>query len=316
MISSKLLQELSEVTEEEKKLLRGADTIDHSIYMEKHCGTVSSRKLLCAGKLITVRPHTRFVHFPKHSHDYIEVVYVCRGELTHIIDGEKVKLKAGELLFLGKNASHEILPASKDDVAVNFIVLPEFFDSPLAMLSEETSPLKSFLVDNLKNGGESPCYMHFEISGVLTVQNLIENLIITLTTDAPLKRKISSYTMGLLFLQLMNSTEHLSYKSEHERAIIETFRYIDENYRDGSLSELCESLHYDFYHLSREIKRRTGKTYTEIVQERRLSQAAYLLKNTDFAVSDIATQVGYDNTSYFYRLFKAHFGVLPKEYRQ
>ncbi|UKI38518.1 MAG: hypothetical protein L6V93_04080 [Clostridiales bacterium] len=51
---------------------------------------------------------------------------MCKGETTHIVNGRKIVLREGELLFLGQNASQEILPASEDDIAVNFIILPDF----------------------------------------------------------------------------------------------------------------------------------------------------------------------------------------------
>lgn len=44
-----------------------------------------------------------------------------------MIDGTDVILKKGELLFLNQSAVQEIYPASEKDIAVNFIVLPEFF---------------------------------------------------------------------------------------------------------------------------------------------------------------------------------------------
>ena len=73
-----------------------------------------------------MRPHTRFVNFPKHKHNYVEVIYMCQGTTTHILNGSKVILEAGDLLFLNQNAEQEILPAGEQDIAVNFIVLPEF----------------------------------------------------------------------------------------------------------------------------------------------------------------------------------------------
>ena len=72
---------------------------------------------------------------------------------------------------------------------------------------------------------------------------------------------------------------------------------------------------YDVYWLSREIKKRTGKTYKELLQAKRMNQAAYLLSNSRLAVADIIESVGYDNSSYFYRKFKERYGVSPKEYR-
>lgn len=54
---------------------------------------------------------------------------MCQGTTTHILNGSKVILEAGDLLFLNQNAEQEILPAGEQDIAVNFIVLPEFFDT-------------------------------------------------------------------------------------------------------------------------------------------------------------------------------------------
>jgi AraC-like DNA-binding protein len=63
------------------------------------------------------------------------------------------------------------------------------------------------------------------------------------------------------------------------------------------------------------IRRRTGRTFTELVQERRLNQAAWMLANTRQRVSDIALSVGYENISYFHRIFARRFGCSPKDYR-
>ena len=54
-----------------------------------------------------------------------------------------------------------------------------------------------------------------------------------------------------------------------EAAIVKILRYIEENYRSASLTEIADSLHYDLYWLSREIKHRTGKTFMELLQEKR-----------------------------------------------
>ena len=71
-----LLQKLSAVTEEEKRILAGETQIDRSIYMDGSRDVISGDKLLPSGRIITVRPHTRFVAFPEHSHDYVEMVYM------------------------------------------------------------------------------------------------------------------------------------------------------------------------------------------------------------------------------------------------
>ena len=85
---------------------------------------------------------------------------------------------------------------------------------------------------------------------------------------------------------------------------------------DGELTELSSMLGYDIYWLSRMVKRLTGRTYKELLQIKRLNQAAFLLLNTRLAVADVALAVGYDNTSYFYRIFKERYQMSPKEYRK
>ncbi len=315
MINEEILKRLSPITDEERAILNGEE-IDKSLYTDGHTDVITGKKLLEEGKLIAVRPHTRFVHFPKHSHDFIEVIYMCKGKTTHIVNGRKIILGQGELLFLGQNASQEILPASKDDIAVNFIILPEFFDPSPEMLGNEDTLLRRFIIEHLKSDGKKSGFLHFEVSDVLPVQNLVENLIWTLLNKTLNKRKINRQTMALLFLNLLNVTDRIVCRDENDSDIIKVLSYIEENYRCGSLAELSKLLHYDFYWFSKEIKRKTGKTYTEIVQAKRLSQACFLLSTTDLNVSDISLQTGYSNLSYFHRLFKKTYGVSPHIYRK
>jgi len=69
------------------------------------------------------------------------------------------------------------------------------------------------------------------------------------------------------------------------------------------------------YWLSKEIKKLTGRNYIELVQEKRLKQAAYLLDNTNMSVMNVGLSVGYDNLSYFHRIFQKAFGMTPRRYR-
>lgn len=314
MINRDILKELIPITDEEQAILDGRSTVDSSIYTENDDNVISAKKLLKDGKLITVRTHTRFIHFPEHTHDFIEAVYMCSGKTTHIINGKTIELCEGELLFLGQNAKQEIFPASGNDIAVNFIILPEFFNRTLEMLGAEETPIKKFLVESLFKE-ENPGYLHFRVSDILPVQNLVENLLWTLINNTSNKRKINQTTMGLLFMQLLNHTDRLAYQSKSEEAILQIFRYIEDNYKNGSLTEAAKQLHYDFYWLSHEVKNCTGKTYTELLQDKRLSQAAYLLKNTDIGIDEISKAVGYENKSYFHRIFAKHFSMSPKKYR-
>jgi AraC-like DNA-binding protein len=313
-VDRELLKKLSAVTEEERRILAGQREIDRSLYMDDLREVISGDKLLHSGQISTIRPHTRFIAFPEHTHDYVEMVYMCAGETRHTVNGNAITLHQGELLMLGQNAHQSIEAASERDIAVNFIVRPAFFSGTLPFLGEEETPLRRFVVSCLTGENEAG-YLLFHVAELLPVQNLIENLLFTLLEDTPNKRGILQMTMGLLFAQLMNHTEALQFETQEQNAVISVLRYLEENYQDGSLTEIAGRLHYELPSLSRLIRQKTGKNYTELLQEKRLSQAAWLLRNTDKNVDEIANAVGYENLSYFHRLFAARYGLSPKKYR-
>ena len=90
---------------------------------------------------------------------------------------------------------------------------------------------------------------------------------------------------------------------------------LENNYKNASLSNFAQQNSIDDYTLSRMIKKNTGSTFKELLQEKRLNQSCFLLTNTDLSVADIAIAVGYDNTSFFHRLFRRTYDMSPKEYR-
>ena len=314
MINESILEKLSGLTEEETAILKGEKAIDRSLYMDGQTDVITGDKLLSPDKNITIRPHTRFIAFPEHTHDYVEMVYMCQGTTTHVVNGNQIILKEGELLMLGQHARQSIAPAGKEDIAVNFIIRPSFLQDTLLFLGNEPTPLRRFILNCLR-GEQNLSYLYFKVSDILPIQNLIENLLYTLTTKTPNRRGIYQMTMGLLFTQLLNHTETITVATPEEKAVLSVLRYIEGHYAAGSLTEIAARLHYDLPTLSRLILDRTGQTYTALVQEKRFSQAAWLLSNTTKKVDDIARSVGYENISYFHRVFTARYGVSPKKYR-
>ncbi len=318
MIESNLLQHLKIVSEEEKLLLEGEKNVQKSLYTNEPDFVVDSRKMLAWGKLIDIRPHTRFVHFPAHKHNYIEMIYMCSGSTTHIINGSSsLTLHTGELLLLNPNTSHEILPAGMDDIAVNFIILPEFFDRVLIMLEEENA-LRDFLIGTLRPEKNVADYLHFQSIDILPVQNLIENLIWSLLNSQPNRRGINQTTMGLLFLHLLNHTDRINVNDSSQygqHLVFTVLQYIETNYRTAELTEISGRLRMPAYAVSKTLKKYSGHTFKQLLQTKRLNQAAFLLSTTALPVEDIIALTGYDNTSYFHRIFKEYYHLTPRAYR-
>ena len=236
--------------------------------------------------------------------------------MTHIIGKERVTVSAGEILFLNQYVSHEILPSGKEDIGINLIVLPEFFDTAFEMIGKDNM-LADFIVSALREKNGVSQYLYFQVAGEIQIQNLMENMVWTIFYDIGNKRSCNQITMGLMLLQLLNhmdkmETGNAGFDNELTGTVL---NYIEEHYKNGSLSELAQIMNYDVYWLSKAIKKQTGKTYKELLQSKRMSQAAYLLTNSTLPVADIIESVGYDNTSYFYRKFKEWYGMGPKEYR-
>ena len=83
-----------------------------------------------------------------------------------------------------------------------------------------------------------------------------------------------------------------------------------------SREELAEKLYMSPVHLARIFKKETGMTLNEYATELRMEEAKSLLANTRKSISWIASQLCYQNFSYFSRVFKKETGMSPGEYRE
>ena len=312
-----LLDRLKVITDEERTILEQGSGVQKDRYTQSRDFTIDSKKMLERGKLIDIRTHTRFVDFPMHKHNYVEILYMCSGQTVHTIDGNRLVLKKGELLFMNQSAYHSIDRAEEDDIGINFVVLPEFMDVAFEMIGSNNI-LGQFILSALRKGSEDISHLHFRVADVLPVQNLVENMIYNIITRQPNNRKINQNTMGLLMLQLLNYTDLIEqeFSVQYNGLVIAALRQIEENYKEESLQELAEAQSVSISYLSRVIKQVTGRTYKDLLVEKRMGKAAELLENSRIPVTDIITAVGYSNTSYFYREFKQRFGVTPHEYRE
>ena len=128
-MDSAILERLTRLTDEEREILRGRDVKkDDYSYSDKFI--VNSRKLLGEREL-DLRPHTRFIDFPEHGHDYMEFMYVYAGSISHVIGKETVTLERGDILFLNRHARHSIRRAGREDIGINFILSNPFLQAIL-----------------------------------------------------------------------------------------------------------------------------------------------------------------------------------------
>lgn len=314
-----IIDKLMELTQEEKEILEGKHSIDQSIYTDDKQFIIDSKKILADGQLINIRKHTRFIEFPAHKHNYIEFNYVYKGKLTEVIHNKKIELQEGEIIFLNKDITHAIEKGSEDDIIINFIIRPEFFDFILN-LSESDNIIFNFLLKSLYlNKNSKGEYLYFKVSNENNIQEILEKIIIEIYEPTMMSSTTIKLLVGLLIVELIKKPNNIEVYSEDNYdnlIIIEVLKYIDNNYSTATLFEISEIVNQPHYKISKLVKKHTNMTFKELLQEKRLNKAKQLLNETDISIVEIISLVGYENLTYFYKIFKEKYGYTPKDFRK
>lgn len=102
-----------------------------------------------------------------------------------------------------------------------------------------------------------------------------------------------------------------------EPLLAAVFEAIEARYHQPiSLADIAADLALTTGYLTTAVRRKTGRTVTQWITQRRMQQARLLLTETDLAVSAISRRVGYPDTSYFSKRFRARHGVTPTQWRE
>ena len=314
-----IIDKLMDLTQEEKEILEGKHSIDQSIYTDDKQFIIDSKKILADGQLINIRKHTRFIEFPAHKHNYIEFNYVYKGKLTEVIHNKKIELQEGEIIFLNKDITHAIEESSEDDIIINFIIRPEFFDFILN-LSESDNIIFNFLLKSLYlNKNSKGEYLYFKVSNENNIQEILEKIIIEIYEPTMMSSTTIKLLVGLLIVELIKKPNNIEVYSEDNYdnlIIIEVLKYIDNNYSTATLFEISAIVNQPHYKISKLVKKHTNMTFKELLQEKRLNKAKQLLNETDISIVEIISLVGYENLTYFYKIFKEKYGYTPKDFRK
>jgi two-component system response regulator YesN len=122
-------------------------------------------------------------------------------------------------------------------------------------------------------------------------------------------------------LQLIVELMFVPYKSDltnhHQRIIYQVEQYIKQHYHypESSLMAVSEHIHLTANYVSRLIKRKIGKTFTEWLNEYRMEEAKKLLLNKNNKSYWVAEKVGIQDARYFSQLFRKYTNMTPSEYK-
>lgn len=280
--------------------------------------TVSHISTGAAASPICLRAHPRFCDFPAHTHDYIELMYVCGGTVTHVIGGKDIQVHKGDIIMLGRSTRHAVRPADDGDIGINLIISSELFEGILDSIRRGTSlntkPLEVFLDNDMFRFRVFSCSQSVEISNIL--ESMIYSSILNGSSDGYLLEQSARLLMYYLCTLSANGTDAVgssSYKEELKKRIM---NYIRTSYSTATLTEAANILGLSPTYLSRKICADMNASFKELLMNERFSVACTLLRTTDMPIGDIIIHVGYENSSYFHKEFKKRLGVTPKEYRK
>lgn len=103
--------------------------------------------------------------------------------------------------------------------------------------------------------------------------------------------------------------------AHHDHVIDSIFTYVNEHYQSASLESVSQIVHLNPVYISKYFKDKTGRNFSEYVNEVKMEKSALLLKNPNFRIYEISEMIGYSNAKNFTRSFRKYFGKTPREYR-
>ncbi len=108
-----------------------------------------------------------------------------------------------------------------------------------------------------------------------------------------------------------------SYKNKGNLIISKVQEYINQNFASQiGLTDAADAVGRNASYVSRLIKQYLGKSFTQILTEKRIAEAKRLLQSTSLKIGEIAEQTGYPNLRYFNRIFSSHVGMTANDYRK
>ena len=124
----------------------------------------------------------------------------------------------------------------------------------------------------------------------------------------------------LFFFILDNRCRNLTYPKRSRQSLEKikiVLKYIENNYMNRiTIEEIAEVSDFSESHFMRYFKETMGTSFIDYLKDYRLTMASRLLLTSDSAILAIASEVGFDNLSYFNRAFKQKYGMTPSAFRK
>lgn len=255
-------------------------------------------------------------NLPVHWHEEFEITLVRKGSCTYQIDLQPYTITEGDFLFLPPGMLHGTgEQPDAEFVTDSFVFRLDMLESqmPDACTTSFFTPLANGMI-------RFPVYLPAsdQASGLLfhTFETIRD---VFLKKPTGYELEIKSQLLHFFFLLY----GHVPYQrsdqthSEITDKLKLVLQFIQDHYQQPvTVQELAGLCHFSEYHFMRFFKRHMNMTCIEYLNQYRLEMASRQLAETELSITNIALESGFNNISYFNRVFKKKFGITPKEYRQ
>lgn len=268
---------------------------------------------------LAVTKNSRFSYVPAHTHSFIELNYMYSGTCTQYINGEQVTLHKHNLILMDKDIVQQIESTGEHDLLVNILVKD---DSAMNRLFDympvETNQITEFLYNASQINTLHNNFILFDLTDRHVAIDLVESLIMKGLTHDRLRNRSMGFLFSALILELSQSIEqeYINFANNNDHHLLPIIEYINQNFASVSLAAVSAKFNYNTNYLGNKLKNATGKTFKELVDQRRLSAAQNLMIKTNCTLPEICAVVGYENTSSLFRLFKKHLHTTPSAYKR
>ncbi len=260
----------------------------------------------------------------EHAHKYIEMVYVISGSAVHEIQGKRYTAGRGDLFIINMGTSHAFHIDSETPeafVAYDLMFTPEFFDQSVTGYHALEDLTSSFMLYSLFHDRKD-FLPYLSVSG--SSYTMFGELFNKMYLEHRGQEKgyieiIRAYLLQLLvtMFRLNDASEKSGGVSKNRQAVNYITEYINRNYQNHiSVQELADKVYMNRDYLGRVFRAQTGMTVGAMIQKVRIERVCHLLSSTERTIADIAADCGFDDTKFFYGVFKKQMGVLPGDYRK
>lgn len=267
----------------------------------------------------SVKRNSRFNPVPEHIHSFVELNYVYSGACPQHIDQKPVLLKKNQVLLIDSGCPHSIDALGEDDVMISILISKLFLKNNLFSQFSKDSALSRFLIHAINEKTDHDHYLLFHSENNRRIPMFFREFFCEFFDPSVNSSDILNHLFYLIMAELVNVYENDFVKEESFAAagqVAPVIRYIERNFRTCTLESVAQIFHLTPNYITTLLKKYTGYGYIQLIQNLKLDYAAKLLDGTRLSVTEAANEAGYENISFFYKKFYAHFGCSPKDYRK